>query len=313
MSTFPDGVFQHGGVPVGGSRFEGMWGNKSYFVDYDNGRSGGTGTRASDPGKYLDDALTAASAWDTIYVRGRTTADTDGGDPYYVLPKSTANFTTTVTQYGLSIIGTQIGRGLGSMHGTTQIRGSDSANATPALKVVGPMFNMENICWRRGGSTVAAVQITGTAFDSTISNCAFQKVTTYPALLNTDAWYTGIYNCVFQSCLEGITIHAATSPPQNIVIKDCDFMGLAAEISADIYVNATGTGLVNALIKGCTFNHTVPSGGKNRYVVIDAASTGLIADCWSGAAAATVANYYTLNGLNYSHLHGGNNVNIATT
>jgi len=303
MSTFPDGLFEYGGRPVSG-RYECVWGGKTYFVDYDNGRSGGTGTRASDAGKYLDDALSAASAWDTIYVRGRTTADTDGGDPYYILPSSTSNFATTTSQYGLSIIGTQIGRGIGGPYVSTQIRGSATANATPAIELEAPGMNLENFCIRRGGSTVAAVQIKGTGFGTTVSNCTFQKVSTYPAFLTTDAWYTGVYDCTFQSCALGVVFHAATTPPQNSVVSGCHFQGLVSEISADIYVNATGTGLVNALIKDCYFNHAVPTGGKNKYVVVDATSTGLIANCYTGAADATVADNMTLNGILYSHIWG---------
>ena len=281
----------------GGYTNKTIWGNQCWFVDYDNGNDSFSGTEPNAPKKYLDTALGKAAAWDVIYVRGRTTADTSGGDPYYVLPSSTSNFTTTATQYGLSVIGTIVGQGMGGSHLSTQIRGSATANATPAIYLKAPGMNVENICWRRGGSTVAAIQLAGTAFNSTIANCTLQKVTTYPAILNTDAWYTGIYNCTFQSCFQGIQFHAATASVQNIVVSDCDFQGLASEVSADIYVNATGTGLINALIKNCYFNHAIPSGGQNKYILIDATSTGMVANCWTGAAADTLATNMTLNGL----------------
>jgi len=285
-------------MPVGGNRYEAMWGaNKVWFVDYDNGATGNSGLKPTDAHKYLDTTLALAGAWDAIYVRGRTTADTDGGDPYYITPSGAANYLSTITQYGLSIIGTQIGKGTGSQHLSTQIRGYASALATPAIKLVAPGMNVENFCIRRGGSTVAALQVYGTAFNSTIYNCTFQKVTTYPALLVTDAYYVGIYNCVFQECLLAVTLHAAASNPSHIVISDCMFRGQPADISADIWINATGTGAYNLEVKRCYFNHIIPSGGLNKYFVAGAASTGMISDCYTGAAADTIATNLTLNGV----------------
>lgn len=314
MSTFPDGLYEYGGRPVSG-RYEAMWGsNKVYFVDYDNGATANDGLKPDRAFKYLDTALSTAGAWDVIYARGRTTADTDGGDPYYCEPAGAANFLSTITQYGLSIIGTQIGKGHGSQHLSTQFRGYSSALATPALKLVAPGMNLENICWRRGGSTVAAVQVYGTAFNSTIYNCTFQKVTTYPALLVTDAYYVGIYNCVFQECALGITFHAAASNPSHCMVKGCNFITDAAStISADIWVNATGTGAYDLNIQDCHFNHVVPTGGLNKYFVAGAASTGMVSNCYTGAAATAVASNFTLNGLTYSGLKAGLGLDMIAT
>jgi len=97
MSTAPDGLFQYGGVPVGGGRYEGMWGGKVYFVDYDSGNDAHDGRAPNRAFKYLDTALSAATAWDVIYVRPRT-PDTTGGDPQSMLPSSSTNFSISLYQ-----------------------------------------------------------------------------------------------------------------------------------------------------------------------------------------------------------------------
>ena len=99
MSTFPDGVFQYGGQPVGGGRYEAMWGSKVYFVDYDYGTEGAGGLKPSDPCKYLQDVIDKANPWDVIYVRPRDPAYADGGGANYHLPESTSNWSIPYTAY----------------------------------------------------------------------------------------------------------------------------------------------------------------------------------------------------------------------
>jgi hypothetical protein len=320
MSTVPDGLFEYGGVPVRSGRYEGMWGGRSFFVDYDNGRSGGTGFSPADAGMYLDDALSAATAWDTIYVRGRTTYDT-GGDPYYVLPKSTANWATGIAQQGLSIIGTPVGRpNIASLHGTVYLRGSATVQATPALEIRSPFVNVENICLRRGGSTVGALRFMVSAtpyygFNGTVSNCLFQKCTSYPALIMSDSWYTSAFNTTFQSCYQGILLAAPTASIQNTQIIGCVFQGLATEIDCDIYANISGANLVNIVIDRCIMDHAQPSGGsQNKYIKLDSTTnTGIWSNSNLGTLTTTVATAATLGGLPYSHIYiGGNNLTLTT-
>ena len=330
MSTFPDGVFQYGGQPVGGGRYEAMWGNKVYFVDYDNGTTGAGGKSPSNAFKYLQDAIDLATTYDVIYIRPRAISDVTAGSPSAHLPKSTTNWSTTSTQQGLSLIGTGVGHSMSSGYGTL-LQGTATAGATPALYVKAPLINIENLSFNRGASTYnpiglgavgACVAVKGSSdltsypFQSTFTNCSFWdndygSGSKSVGLYMDDAWYLTIQDCQFIDCGYSIAIGATATVSQGIRILNTDFMGLAADIKCDIYSNG---GVANILIANCSFNHVLPTGGSpNQYIVFSAASTGLVANCWTGAAATTIATNTTLNGVNYSQLYGGNNIDRMTT
>ncbi len=309
MTTFGDGVFQFGGTPVasaGSNRIVGMWGN-SWYVDYDNGKDGFSGRSPDAAVKNLQTAIDAASANDVVYVRPRT-PNTTGGDPYNITPASTTNWSIPYTKHGMSIIG--CGNGLGKQGNYHVGLQGSTTTTTAAFHVCAPFTVIENINWRRGGTAIAPLKIsysdagTDKAFGCTVYNCTFWQISSTAvngALYLESSWHTGVYNCSFQKCSIGIYIGASNSVPVGLVIKGCDFQGLVADISADIYASGAVT---NILIDDCVFNHAVPTGGSNKYVVIGAASTGLISNCVTGAVDPTVADNMTLNSVLYSNIWG---------
>ena len=117
MSTFPDGVFQYNGMPVGHGPYGPMWGGIVYFVDYDNGTAGTGGKSPGGAFKYLDTAISVAAHDDVIYIRPRRPElGTQGAGPYWggdpgdITPQVAAtNWTIPYTEYGLSVIGTGSG------------------------------------------------------------------------------------------------------------------------------------------------------------------------------------------------------------
>ena len=145
-------VTQFGGVPVGGGRYEGMWGGTVYFVDYDNGGSGTVGYKPSDAGKYLDDAISAATTNATIYIRPRSPElGTQGAGPYWggdpgdITPKTAStNWTIAYTKYGLSLIGTGTGVGT-SAASRTCLQGDATITSTPVFTVNAPYTTFENL------------------------------------------------------------------------------------------------------------------------------------------------------------------------
>ena len=324
MSRFPDLLEHLGGVPVGSAtNYAGWWNNETYFVDYDHG-SGGDGRSMSTAKRYLENAISSAGAWDTIYIRPKDPTTASGG-PDALLPESTTNWTIPYAKHGMNLIGAGSGAGFGALYGTL-LQGTATAGATPALYIKAPYVTCENLAFHRGGSNLDTVGVavkasytdsgTDQAFQLTFSNCAFVD-SDYGAAgkgygLQLDSvWYSSIFNCTFLDCGYGIELLTTNSVPWGYQIVGCKFQAPAASVLCDIHLPG---GVRNIVITECNFDHTVPSGGSpNRYVhAASTASTGIISKCYSGSAATTVGSYFTLNGIQYSQLYGGTNIDIMT-
>jgi hypothetical protein len=325
MSTFPDGVFQHGGVPVGGGRYEGMWEGKARFVDYDNGTEGSQGLKPKNACKYLQDALDASSPWDVIYIRPRDPAFSDGGGANYHLPESTSNWSIDYTKYGLSLIGAgnQFGRNAGM---SAYLRGGAVTTAAPVLLIKSCWNNIENLGFHSGASLQSHIRsqrsatATDRAYANTYNNCTFRFGA--PLIANhlqggihiESSSYEGIYNCTFTANPVGIVIRTSVGAVAGTQIHGCLFQGTAAEVSTDIF--SAGT-LTNISIKDCTFAHAVGTLATvvvyGKYIYFGAASTGMFSNSRIGAAVSTVATNTTLNGVLYSNILCGDNVSFMTT
>jgi len=286
-----------------------MWGNKVYFVDFDNGQVGNGGLKPSDACKYLQSAIDLAVAGDVIYVRPRV-PDYVGGDPQKITPLSTTNNSIAITKYGMSIIGTGTGQGSAGA-AQTVLAGGDVTTSTPVLNILAPFTTIESIGFKPGASTVGLVHSKTTSavlssFQNTFYKCWFRDGdathTGSGALISDSSWYDNILGCTFSGCSKGISVNASISVPVAVTIKGCDFDALIASVTADIYT--TGA-VARILITKCNFNHVLPTGGSpNKYVSVASASTGLISDSYFGVADATIANSLTLNGIGNAHLWG---------
>ena len=305
MSTFPDGLYQFGGMPVGGGRYEGMWGGKAWFVDYDHGTTGAKGDKPDAAQTNLQTVIDGASEWDTIYIRPRA-ANTTTGDPQAILPASTSNWDVPYTLEGLSIIGTCPGNSRHSAN-ATRLQGSATVNATPVFYAKAPYMSFENITFRRGGSTLCGLRLgegsTPFAFSSTVNNCLFWKIgsTATQGALQTNSWHNSILNSHFEECYIGIYLYANDSNPVGTVIRGCSFGSTASAVAADIY---SDNSVLSTLIDQCVFSHAIPSGGApNMYIYFTAASTGLFSHSYLGAADPTIGTNTTLNGIPYAGIY----------
>ena len=280
------------------------WRN-DYYVDPTNGDDTNAGTSTFSHLKNLATALTKSIAGDVIYIRPKV-PDTTGGDPTAITPATAANWSIPYAKHGVSIIGTGPGRAPAGAQ-MTLLQGHASVTSSPVLDIAAPYCNIENLGFKRGGSTVGQVMSktdasTRFAFATTFYKCWFRLGQSVGALITDAAWYDQIIKCTFSGCSVGILIGAGNSVPVGILIDGCDFEALAADVTADI---KTSGAVTRILMKNLTFNHAVPSGGSpNKYVSVAAASTGLIANCFTGAADPTVADNMTLNSILYSNIWG---------
>ena len=287
-------------MPVGGGRYEGMWGNKARFVDYDYGSDGESGGLRPDSAfKYLQDAIDASSPWDVIYIRPRD-PNTSGGDPQHMLPESTTNWSIASTLHGLSLIGTGVGTVPRTRANQTRLQGASGAT-TAGLLVHAPYVNLENITFRRGSTTTGALFIngqgTGTtggyAFNVTVNNCGFWKVAKagVAGCVIDSAWHCMIANSFFEECAVGVLYQVAGSNVVGVNVVNSWFNGIDTTIDADIAATG-GSTVTEVFISGCNFAHDLPALGSgntyNKYIDFATAS-GLIVNCGFGTEDGTIA------------------------
>jgi len=312
MSVFPDKVYEFGGKPVSGG-YGGMWPAETvWFVDYDNGTTGAGGKKPSNAFKYLDTALSNALHGDVIYIRPRAPeAGAAGAGPYYggdpgdITPQVAAtNWTIAYTQYGISLIGTGAGHGHSAMQ-QTNLQGGTSTS-TPVLKINAPYVSIENLGIKPGSSTTGLISqnflddTVYQAFANSYYNVWFRNVDAkagYSLRIDSGS-YDNVTGCYFTGHAMGISIYATSAATARLVIRGCDFETLAGTATGEIASNGA---VYRILIDRCVFNHGVPTGGSpNKYIYFASTSTGIISDCYTGSADATVATNFTLNGVTYS-------------
>ena len=288
-------------MPVGGGRYEGMWGGRVWFVDYDHGTVGGYGDKPDAAQKNLQTVIDQSSEWDVIYIRPRA-ADTAGGDPQAILPASTANWDVPYTKEGLAIIGTCPGNSKASAN-ATRLQGTATVVATPVVYAKAPYMTFENLTFRRGGSTSSGLRlgtgITPFALGSTVNNCVFWKIgsTATGGALYIDSWHNNILNSYFEECYLGIRLSGEFADPTGNVIRGCVFGQVASAISCNIYTSANA---LTTIIDQCIFATSQPTGGAefgNKYINFTEASTGIISNCSFATATSTIATAVTNNGV----------------
>lgn len=285
------------------AQVESDWGTR-IFVDYDNGADANDGYSPSQALANLATAITKAAHGDIIYIRPRT-PDYAGGDPASITPASATNWSITYLKYGLSLIGTGLGKGAAAAQQTV-LKGY-ATPTTPTLDIKAAYCNIENLGFKAGAAgTDPMVRSKGVAayyvFGTTFYNCWFRIGNAAGGLLIDSSWYDQVIGCTFSGCVSGLIIGASISVPVGIVIRDCDFDAVIADVKSDI--STTGA-VTRILIDQCRFNHVLPTGGApNKYINIASASTGLVSNSYFGVADATIANSLMLNGIGNSHLWG---------
>ena len=304
VTRFPHGVFATpnlGGANVRG--FPGLWTKQLIFVDGTNGADDQDGFSTDTAKKTLGAALTIAGRDDTIYIR-----------PQAVGVRYTEHAVAAVTtKQGLSIIGTGIGRG-NSVYQSCSFRGVLAVDS-PVLTLNSSYTNVENLhFWSRAAQTITGFGIlmrwntpVGLALNigSSIINCSFTADVddapaaggaTQNAIRMDSTEGQLVEGCLFQNCRSAMSIGSTQSASYSINIRGNQFMGLASNIAADIYM----TDVVNVNIHENTFGHGVPShaaGTLIKYVYCAGTVSGGMTNNTQGAAAVVAATNNTLSGI----------------
>ena len=249
----------------------------------------GTGVSFADAFNTIQLAVTAASLEDTLFVRPKALGT------YY-----TESVVVPNTTRGISIVGTGNGKG-GSVYQACTWRNSSNSVDDSALDLRPGHANVENIHFfsRAAQSSAFGVRAywntgSGLNIGSSIVNCGFSAdLADHPAAAgvvqsairfdSTEGQL--VENCFFVDCRVGIAAGSTMNAYKELVVKDCVFNGLAANIAADLFLaDGTNTSIINNI-----FGHTVPShaaGTMTKYIFVigGATNTGHVMGNYFGSA-----------------------------
>lgn len=245
------------------------------YVDGDNGSDSNNGKTPTSAFATIQAAVTASSSDDIVFVRNRAMA-AGATDP--------VSYAETVTiapgKDRLKIIGFNEGLTQG---GVPQIK--KGSGSTALVTIQSPGCLIANLGVNGSGSTGGGILLdddgsTKTAFGTTIlnshlKNCLGSSATdsrTGGAIqwsAQGNAWQVLIAGSVFYKNVGDIVLKGTSgSVPQDVVIKNNNFQGLATTTDCHIYL-AGGSGMSGLTVDNNTFADVLPalsSGSVVRYV-----------------------------------------------
>lgn len=271
LTKFPRGVSSYG-IPLTGAGPSNIWGN-TWFVDGTNGNANNNGKDPTSAFALVSQAVSAASAQDTIYVRQRApNADATDPDPY------DDNVTVPYAKYALRIVGT------GPNHVNPEYVQIKAAAAGNVVSINAPSVVLENLCFNRGSATTGVVALNGdndsttTAWGCLIANCHIRNATSAAnaGIVGTAGSYNTIYGCTFVACFTGINLASgATYPLRAARIENCVFLSSNGVAVGGNHIRLFGT-VYEAIVTGCHFDQ-VPTGA---FVVLN--GEGIISNSYFG-------------------------------
>lgn len=289
-----------GGIPVG-AKYGWKKGSKAWFVDGDAAYAS-DGKSLDRPFMTIEAAISAADAWDVIYISPKawTSGNLWTGTAY----TPADDLALTYAKTGVAIVGTAHQGINGPPYGTIITEKTSSTN--PIFKSHAPMAAFENLGFYRTGTAINGLYLygdvagTSEAALSTVYNCFFMNCVGASATgdqggaLYSDAcWGITADNNTFMGCRIGISFKSNAGTAGNFIARNNTFVSrntAASDISCDIYVYTQGSTTV--CITGNNCAHLIPSysGGHSRWILVNAdVRQGLVA--FNSVGAVTGTNY----------------------
>jgi len=292
LSTFPDGLFQYGGQPVG-ALWASPW-STARFVDGANGNDNNSGLKPTEAFDTIQAAVTASGRGDVIYVRPQAYVVGTGFTRY------TEDVTTVLAQSDLSIIGT--------VNTTNPEFGVRWKYATATcLTNIAPALHIENLGFFAEDKKAISILTNDTlnthrgADGTTMYNCVIKG----GGMTIVDGG-TGlrIERCRFSPKYNGEVdnglTYTASAIARMFTIKDCEFMDGNGTVCDGPVITMTGT-ITEVMIRGCHFGQT-PTG--NAYISGTATTVeGVVQNCYFGNADMTLATGIAATGLLVSGIY----------
>ncbi len=322
MTTFGDGVFQYGGMPVTGgtgmAQFAGMWGTKVWFADHSHGADAQGGLKPTDAKQHVDACIDEATDGDTVFVRPGDFLPTEE-DPDYCRPASTNGIVIPYNKFSMNIIGTTVGGGRGNY--AVFFRGNAAqALTTPTMTVNAQNCVLENLSFdpRRGTGSYPTDHLSkaqlflhgahSTASRgnmTTVYNCNFRRfayhgVGSAAAVVLEDAVSTSIIACSFYRNQGSITMAGSQDQIERVIIANCEFMGTASHRDCDISSVGTGNRFINYYYN--LFDVDPTNGDIDKFIHESSAVASSLAFgnyFYSADASAKITRTLVETGLNY--------------
>lgn len=294
MSTFPDGLFQYGGQPVGGSYFTSPWAT-AWFVD---GTSGGgndnySGLKPTEAKATVQAAVTAAGRGDVIYIRPLDYTS-DASDVNRYSEAITIPFATE----DLSLIGVS-NTNPGNPNYGAKLQYTTASGT--CLTVNAPASHVENLCVRAEGadygiyySGVSGYATLAGACGPTLNNVVIRGGTYGVYVYGGYAGY--IANCRFEGGAaqdDSFYMTGNAIPNRRYVIRDCYFGGTNGAAIDNAYIRILGS-CTDVLIHRCYFG-ILPT--DTHFINATGSNLGLIAECWFDSADITLSTGIVKGGL----------------
>jgi hypothetical protein len=249
-------------------------GGASWFVDGTLGYAGNPGTFAK-PFATIQSAVTAANAYDTIFIKPKKITDFSGDPTSYaetiIIPANKPH---------LSLVGLGGGPNQGNQ---PQIKKGSGSTALITIRAAG--CTIANLGINGGSSTGGGILLDDdysakTAFGTVIVGCHFKNCVgstatdcrtggaiMWPAAGN--AWQVSIIGNTFYKCVGGVVLMGTSNTaPQDVLIQGNRFMGTAATVDCYLYL-AGGSGMASVVVDSNLFASVLPalgSGSIVRYV-----------------------------------------------
>lgn len=249
-----------------------------FFVDGDHGSDSNSGNSPTNAKLTIQAAVTAASAGDTIYIKAKDihalSTDPESYAEAIVIPNDKPQ---------LKLIG--VGTGL-TQGGVPQIKGSTTATTSVILTIQAPGCLIANLGFNGAGTTGGGILLdsdggtTKDAFGTTIIGCHFKNLKgstatdcrTGGAIMwsaNGGSWQVRIEGNVFYKNVGDIILKGTSvSVPQDVVIKNNTFQGIATAVDCHLFLTGGGSGMLGVTVDGNTFADVLPalsSGSIVRY------------------------------------------------
>lgn len=302
MSTFPDGLYQWGGVPVSSGQIPVTYGNY-YFVDYDNGADGNSGTKMDKAKKTLAAAyaLTTSNNNDVIVLSANS--------------EHTLTAKLTVSNNRVHFVGLDTG---GRYYGQrARVTLGTTTTITSTMRVTGVGCTFRNIKFSNAsnqGTQSFCVEDGGEY--ALFENCEFyksddmDKTACAELLANGDS---SLYkHCTFGSLTTATSSGDINRPvvlfdreiitgkvARDNMFVDCLFWRKAGHVN-NIFIEATAADDAERMVlfKGCTFVANIL--GEAMVNVVESALTNAhmmfidchAVNCGSWATSATNAGVY---------------------
>jgi hypothetical protein len=311
LSTFPDGLFQYGGQPVGAKLWASPW-STVYFVDGYNGSDAFDGLKPTAAKKTIAAAVALCGRGDVVYIRPYPYGIGHGMERY------AEDVTITASKGALGVEGSASYPILspsdisiiGCVNTVTPQMGARWKYATATcLTNTAPALHVENIGFFAEDYKCVSLLSNGTTDTqrgmdgTTFYNCDFKG----GGVTGSDGLSCLAFNrCRFEPKYNGevdnaLTITCNTNPGSKLTIENCEFLDGSDGTAADGPWIVLATVLKDVIIRDCYFGQAPTN--TTYITATDTTVEGVVQNCYFGHANMTLTTEITGTGLHLSGIY----------